>query len=224
MWFYIIGGLSFLASLLIRGWLSTAYRKWGAVPNARGLSGAVASRAILRANGLDEVGVQAVRGKLTDHYDPRSKSVRLSESNYRDESVAALAVAAHETGHALQDAQGYGFMRLRSALVPLANLSSQVGPYAFVYGMVGGSALILQVGALLFAGAVLFHLVTLPVEFNASRRALRQIERLGLVSDAEHDGAKKVLFAAGMTYVSAAATSFAYLAYMLAWSRRGRGR
>jgi Zn-dependent membrane protease YugP len=224
MWFYIIGGLSFLASLLIRGWLNTAYRKWGAVPNARGLSGEVASRAILRANGLEQVGVQAVRGKLSDHYDPRSKSVRLSESNYANASVAALAVAAHETGHALQDAQGYGFMRLRSALVPLANLSSQVGPYAFIYGLMGGSTLILQVGALLFAGAVLFHLVTLPVEFDASRRALRQIERLGLVSEAEHDGAKRVLFAAGMTYVAAAATSFAYLIYMLAWSRRAARR
>jgi Zn-dependent membrane protease YugP len=224
MWFYIIGGLSFLASLLIRGWLNTAYRKWGAVPNARGLSGEVASRAILRANGLEQVGVQAVRGKLSDHYDPRSKSVRLSESNYANASVAALAVAAHETGHALQDAQGYGFMRLRSALVPLANLSSQVGPYAFIYGLMGGSTLILQVGALLFAGAVMFHLVTLPVEFDASRRALRQIERLGLVSEAEHDGAKRVLFAAGMTYVAAAATSFAYLIYMLAWSRRAARR
>lgn len=224
MWFYIIGGLSFLASLLIRGWLNTAYRKWGAIPNARGLSGEVASRAILRANGLEQVDVQAVRGKLSDHYDPRSQSVRLSESNYANASVAALAVAAHETGHALQDAQGYGFMRLRSALVPLANLSSQVGPYAFIYGLMGGSTLILQVGALLFAGAVLFHLVTLPVEFDASRRALRQIEQLGLVSEAEHDGAKRVLFAAGMTYVAAAATSFAYLIYMLAWSRRAARR
>ncbi|MEA3291218.1 MAG: zinc metallopeptidase [Pseudomonadota bacterium] len=222
MWYYIIGGLSYLASLLIRGWLDSAYRKWGAVANSRRLTGADTSRTILHANRLDRVGVQAVRGRLTDHYDPRTKAVSLSEKNYSEASVAALAVAAHETGHALQDADGYRFMQLRSALVPLANLSAQVGPYAFMYGLIGGSAVVLQIGALLFAGAVLFHLVTLPVEFNASRRALRQIEALGLVSEAEYDGAKTVLRAAGMTYVAAAATSFAYLLYMLAWGRRRR--
>jgi Zn-dependent membrane protease YugP len=222
MMFYIIGGISYLASLLIRSWLNSTYRKWGAVTNSRHLSGADIARTILHANHLSRVEAQAVRGRLTDHYDPRTKAVRLSEKNYSEMSVAALAIAAHETGHALQDAEGYSFMKLRSAMVPVATVSAKVGPYAFAYGLMGGSALILQVGAVLFAGAVLFHLVTLPVEFNASRRALRQIEALGLVSEVEKDGARKVLTAAGMTYVAATATSFAYLLYMLAWGRRGR--
>lgn len=116
MWFYLIGGLSYLASLLIRSWLNSTYRKWGAVANSRHLTGAETSRVILHANHLDRVDARAVRGRLTDHYDPRTKAVRLSEKNYSETSVAALAIAAHETGHALQDAEGYGFMKLRSAL------------------------------------------------------------------------------------------------------------
>ncbi len=218
--FYIIGGVSWLISLAIRGWLSASYQKYGAIKNARGLTGAQTAQAILRGNGLDHVGIEAVKGKLTDHYDPRVDKVRLSISNYQNDSIAALAVSAHETGHALQDAHGYRFMKLRSAMVPLVSLSAQIGPYAFMYGLVSNATLILQIGALLFAGSVLFHLVTLPVEFNASRRALAQIEKLGLVSDDEKEGVKKLLTAAGMTYVASAATSFAYFLYMLALSRR----
>lgn len=220
--FYIIGGIAWLASLAIRSWLNAAYKKYGAIKNSRGLTGAETASAILRGNGLNHVTVESVKGNLTDHYDPRFDVVRLSTSNYQDNSIAALAVSAHETGHALQDAHGYRFMKLRSTLVPMVSLGAKFGPYAFIYGLATNATIFIQVGALLFAGSVLFHLVTLPVEFNASRRALRQIEELGLVSDTEKEGVKKLLTAAGMTYVAGAATSFAYFLYMLALSRRSR--
>jgi len=221
---YIIGGISLVASLGIRGWLNSAYRQWGSVANRLRISGAETAKLILIENGLDSVGVEAVRGRLTDHYDPRSRTVRLSLDNFTQDSVAALAVSAHETGHALQDASGYSMMRLRSSLVPLVNLSAQLGPYVLLFGVLGAMPLVLQIGVLLFAGSVLFHLVTLPVEFNASHRALHQIEKLRLVSEQEMAGARKVLMAAGMTYVAGAATQFAYLLYMIAFSRRRRQR
>ncbi len=222
--FYVIGGISFLTSLAIRGWLNLAYKTWGAVGNSRGITGVETAKLILTQNGLATVGVEAVRGRLTDHYDPRSRTVRLSVGNFTGDSVAALAVSAHETGHALQDASGYSMMRLRSSLVPLVNLSAQLGPYVLLLGVLGAMPLVLQIGVVLFAGSVLFHLVTLPVEFNASHRALRQIKNLRLVSEQEMAGARKVLMAAGMTYVAAAATQFAYLLYIIAFSRRGRRR
>jgi Zn-dependent membrane protease YugP len=222
--FYVIGGISFLTSLAIRGWLNSAYKAWGTVGNSRRLTGAETAKLILIQNGLDTVGVEAVRGRLTDHYDPRSGTVRLSVGNFTGDSVAALAVSAHETGHALQDASGYSMMRLRSSLVPLVNLSAQLGPYVLLFGVIGAMPLVLQIGVVLFSGSVLFHLVTLPVEFNASHRALRQIENLQLVSEQEMAGARKVLMAAGMTYVAAAATQFAYLLYIIAFSRRRRQR
>ena len=221
--FYIIGGLAWLVSMGIQSWLKSTYRKWGAIKNSRGLTGAETATAILQSNGLDHVGVEAVKGQLTDHYDPRIDKVRLSIDNYRNDSIAALAVSAHETGHALQDAHGYRFMKLRTSLVPLVNLSAKIGPYAFMYGAVSNATLLIQIGVAMFAGSVLFHLVTLPVEFNASRRALKQVEALGLVSEEEKEGVKKLLTAAGMTYVAAAATSFAYFLYMFALSRRGGG-
>lgn len=147
-----------------------------------------------------------------------------SVGNFSEDSAAALAVSVHETGRALQDAGGYSMMRLRSSLVPLVNLSAQLGPYVLLFGILGTMPVMLQVGVLLFAGSVLFHLVTLPVEFNASHRALRQIEHLQLVSEQEMAGARKVLMAAGMAYVAAAATQFAYLLYMMAFSRSRRQR
>lgn len=221
---YLIGGISFLTSLAMRAWLNSAYREWGSIGNSLRISGAETAKLILIENGLDSVGVESVRGRLADHYDPRSKTVRLSLDNFTQDSVAALAVSAHETGHALQDASGYSMMRLRSSLVPLVTLSAQLGPYVLLFGILGAMPVVLQIGVLLFAGSVMFHLVTLPVEFNASHRALGQIEKLRLVSEQEMVGARKVLLAAGMTYVAGAATQFAYLLYMMAFSRRRRQR
>ena len=220
--YYILGGAAFLFSLAVRGWLGRVYARWGQVANRSGLTGAQVARRILDANGLEAVRLEAARGKLTDHYDPRTKIVRLSDWNYAQPSVAGLAVAAHEVGHAIQDARGFGPLRFRSAILPIASLGTRFGPLAAVFGVMMGIPVLLQTGILLFAGAVLFQLVTLPVEFDASRRAMDEMERLGLADPAEQEGARKVLTAAAMTYVAAAATALGAFFYVFALSRRGR--
>ncbi len=220
--YYLIGIAAFLASLAIQSWLRNTYRTWMERPNAAGLSGADVARAILRANGVDGVSVESVPGELTDHYDPQAKVVRLSEGNFRSASVAGMAVAAHETGHAIQHARAFAPLAWRTAILPAANLGSRFGPMLAVVGLFLGAAgrPLLSVGIVLFAAAVLFHLVTLPVEFDASRRALGQLNTLGLVTERDRGGARRVLTAAAMTYVAAAATSIAYLLYFLGLSRR----
>lgn len=220
--YYLIGIAAFLASLAIQSWLRNTYRTWMQRGNTAGLSGADVARAILQANGIDGVRVEAVPGELTDHYDPRAKVVRLSEGNYRSASVAGMAVAAHETGHAIQHARAFAPLAWRTAILPAANLGSRFGPMLAIVGLFLGVAgkPLLTIGIVLFAAAVLFHLVTLPVEFDASRRALVQLRTLGLVTDTDRGGARQVLTAAAMTYVAAAATSIAYLLYFLGLSRR----
>lgn len=202
-------------TLLVHFWLKRTYRTWHGVPGASGLTGFETARAVLDLNGLREVKVEAVPGLLSDHYDPRDRTVRLSEENYRGSSVAAAAVAAHEAGHALQHAQAYAPLRWRSALVPVAGIGANFGPWLILAGLLFGAFGLLQVGLVLFAAAVLFQLVTLPVEFDASRRALAQMHRLGLVTPADTGGAQRVLNAAALTYVAAAASSVAYLLYYL---------
>lgn len=194
-------------------YLRNTYGKWERVANASGLTGADTARAILRANGLDDVQVEAVRGQLSDHYDPRTRTVRLSEAHFRVPSVAGAAVAAHEVGHALQHAQAYAPLQWRASLVPVANIGSQFGPWIVIGGFLLGIAGMVQVGIALFAAAVLFQLVTLPVEFDASKRAVAEMERLGLATSADTGGSRAVLNAAAMTYVAAAAASLMYLLY-----------
>ncbi len=219
MGIYLIGGIAFIASMLIQARLKSAYSVWGKVPNSQNMSGAEAAARILQANGIRDVQVGPIAGKLTDHYDPRKKIVRLSEGNYAERTVAAIGVAAHEVGHAMQDAQGYAPMKVRASLVPVAGLGSRIGPYLIIGGTLLNAANLINVGILLFAAAVLFQVVTLPVEFDASRRAVTQLDTLGIVSDREKAGVTRVLNAAGLTYVAAAATSFVYLLYFLT-SRR----
>lgn len=218
--FYFIGIVAFLASLIIQQWLRSTYSKWMRVQNTAGLTGAEAARAILDANGLYDVRVERVRGMLTDHYDPRTKTVRLSEGNYGYANVAGMAVAAHEVGHAIQHAKGYAPLQLRSAILPVASLGSQLAIPLIILGSFMGLLQLINLGILLFAGAVLFHVVTLPVEFDASRRALVQMQKLGLATSSDASGARQVLTAAAMTYVAAAATAIAYLLYFLSASRR----
>jgi Zn-dependent membrane protease YugP len=194
-------------------YLRNTYGRWERVANASGLTGADTARAILRANGLDDVQVEAVPGQLTDHYDPRTRTVRLSEAHFRVPSVAGAAVAAHEVGHALQHAQAYAPLQWRASLVPVANIGSQFGPWIVIGGFMLGLAGMVQVGIALFAAAVLFQLVTLPVEFDASKRAVAEMQRLGLATSADTGGSKAVLNAAAMTYVAAAAASLMYLLY-----------
>ena len=203
------------ATLLVQFWLRRTYSRWSKVENTSGLTGAQTARAILDANGLGSVRVEAVPGQLSDHYDPRTHTVRLSEDNFNRPSVAGSAVAAHEVGHAIQHAKAYAPLQWRAALVPVAGIGSNFGPIIVVVGAVLGQIGLVQVGIALFAAAVIFQLVTLPVEFDASRRALGQMQSLGLATTSDAQGSRSVLNAAAMTYVAAAAASVAYLLYYL---------
>ncbi|MCQ2010106.1 MAG: zinc metallopeptidase [Sporolactobacillus sp.] len=185
----------------------STYSRYSEVGNSTGMTGAETARRILDANGLYDVTVREVAGSLTDHYDPRDKSVNLSTDIYHGASIAGTAVAAHEVGHAIQDAKDYTFMRVRSALVPVANLGSNLSYILILAGVFLGMMQLASIGVLFFAAAVLFQLVTLPVEFDASGRALKQIVSLGIVQEDEQKQAKKVLSAAAMTYVAAALVS-----------------
>jgi Zn-dependent membrane protease YugP len=200
-------------TLGVQWWLRSTYGRWERVANASGLTGADTARAILRANGLHDVKVEPVPGQLSDHYDPRTRTVRLSEAHFRVPSVAGAAVAAHEVGHALQHAKAYAPLQWRSQLVPVAQIGQNFGPWIVIGGFLLGIGGMVEIGILLFGAAVLFQLVTLPVEFDASRRAVAEMERLGLATTADVGGSKQVLNAAALTYVAAAAASVAYLMY-----------
>ena len=196
-------------------WVKSSYSKYSKQMSASGLTGAQAARMILDRNGLSNVRVEPVPGTLTDHYDPRSKVIRLSESNYRSNSIAAVSVAAHECGHAIQDASGYLPMKLRSGLFPLVAFSSQIWLPLFFIGVFVGAPLFIQLAAILFGAVLAFHLVTLPVEINASTRAYELLTRYGLLSREEAEGTRRVLSAAAFTYIAAALTAFLTLLYLL---------
>jgi len=194
-----------LLSMYAQFKISSAFSRYSEVRALSGLTGAQTARAILAANGLYDVRVEAVPGRLTDHYDPRTRTVRLSESVYGSNSLAAIAVAAHETGHALQHANGYVPLQLRAAFVPAANFGSQLGPILILLGLFMPTYnFLLDLGILAFSLAVLFQIITLPVEFNASGRALTMLKEERLLGQAEVSGARSVLSAAALTYVAAA--------------------
>jgi uncharacterized protein len=219
--YLLLGIVAFVGSLAVQGWLRSTYGTWSKRANTAGITGAEAAKAILAANGLaGDVRVEMVKGDLTDHYDPSKRAVRLSEANYRQASVAGMAVAAHEVGHALQHASAYAPLRWRTAILPVAQIGSQWGPMLAIFGLMLGATGLLEIGIWLFAGAVLFQLITLPVEFNASSRAHQQLQALGLVTREDTGGARAVLNAAAMTYVAAAAISIMYLLYFIMQSRR----
>lgn len=184
-----------------------AYSTYSKVPSSSYMTGAEVARKILDDNGLYNVNVEMTRGLLTDHYDPRTKTVRLSEDNYHGHSVAAAAIAAHECGHAIQDAEDYSFLRFRHALVPVANLGSNMSWVFILIGIFTQMSGMFLLGIILMAAGVLFQLVTLPVEFNASSRAMDQVVSLGIIRNEEERNTKKVLDAAALTYVAAAAVA-----------------
>jgi uncharacterized protein len=205
-------------------WVRRSYSKYSKKMSASGLTGAQTARMILDRNNLSSVRVEPVAGQLTDHYDPRVKVVRLSEGNFRSNSIAAVSVAAHECGHAIQDASGYLPMKLRAGLFPIVNFAGQLWfPLFFLAIIMGiGSAtgqLFIQLAVLAFAGVLAFHVVTLPVEINASTRAYGILTRYGILSRGEADGTKRVLTAAAFTYIAAALTSLLTLLYLLMLSR-----
>ena len=201
-------------------WVRSSYKKYSKKANASGLTGAEVARAILDRNGLQNVRVEPVAGELTDHYDPRGKVVRLSEGNYRRNSVAAVSVAAHECGHAIQDATGYLPMKARAGLFPLVAFSSQVWILLFIAGIVMGAgtaagSFFVQLAVILFGAVLAFHVVTLPVEVNASTRAYGLLTRYGVLSHTEVGGTKRVLTAAAFTYIAAALTALLTFLYLL---------
>ena len=195
--------------------VKSTYAKYAQVRSPRGLSGVEVAEMLLRQNGLSNVGIERIPGDLTDHYDPRAKVLRLSDSSFGVPSVAALGVVAHECGHAVQDKVGYGPLRLRSALVPAANLGSNMGVWVFILGFIVHQLAIAWVGVGLFALATIFTLVTLPVELNASNRALAMLRQGGFLVGDELKGAENVLSAAALTYVAALASSLATLLYFV---------
>ena len=216
MWIlYVIAGVTWLFSFYVKRRMTGAYQKWGNVRNASNATGAQTAATILQANDLRQVRLTQVPGELSDHYDPRSKTIRLSQTVYGVPSVAAMAIGAHETGHAIQDGVSYGAFRLRERLVPLAALGARFGLPAAVAGLFLGAPLYVHIGVLTYLGALIFQVATLPVEFDASKRALRQLERLNLVDAKDQEGASEMLKAAALTYVAGVASSAGYLVFLV---------
>lgn len=222
--------ISLVLGALTQLYINSSYRRYAQVPNGIGLTGAQIARRMLDDNGLHDVAVQAVAGTLSDHYDPRTRVVRLSEGVYGSQSVSAMAIACHECGHAVQHARNYAPMNFRTALVPVANIGSSLWIWVLLAGMYLGMQSLYWVGIALFAFAVLFHLVTLPVEFNASRRGLAYVGgsggsqvnapyALAPYNSPAGQGAKTVLTAAALTYVAAALTSVLQLMYFIGLAR-----
>ena len=205
---YILVIIGLVLCLGASAMVKSTYNRYKEFYPARLITGAQAAERILHSAGIHDVRIEQVDGELTDHYDPREKVLRLSQENYNTSSVAAIGVAAHEAGHALQHNVGYFPLKFRNAILPVANLGSQLGVPLVLIGLVFsfGDTLI-NIGILLFAFAVLFQVVTLPVEFNASKRAVKMLEEQGILYGEELSGCKKVLSAAAMTYVAAAASS-----------------
>jgi len=206
-------------ALVLSLWASfktkSAFKKYSRVPTAGGQTGAEAAARLLASAGLSDVRILRSRGMLTDHYNPANRTLNLSEGVYDSPSVAAVGVAAHEAGHALQHATGYKPLGLRSMLVPTANIGSSLGYFVMLIGLFMSSANLVLIGAVLFSAVLLFQVVTLPVEFDASRRAKALLVENGIIAGSERDGVDKVLNAAAMTYVAAVVSSIMTLLYFL---------
>jgi hypothetical protein len=209
-----------LLSLYAQYKISSAYKHYSTIRSQSGLTGAQTARAILNSNGLYDVRVEPIRGRLSDHYDPRTRIINLSEDVYQGTSLSSVAVAAHETGHALQHASGYFPMTLRSSFVPVANLGSGAGPILIMVGLFMPSyGWLLEFGILAFSFAVLFQIITLPVEYNASSRALTLLQEGNMLGNEEVRGARSVLNAAALTYVAAALAAVLQLVRFILISR-----
>ena len=221
---YILIIIAAIISLIAQWRVNSAFSKYSRVASMSGMTGAQAARMILQSNGINDVSVQRISGKLTDHYNPNENVIRLSDSTYNSTSVAAIGVAAHECGHAIQHARGYFPLSLRTALVPVANIGSQLSWVFIIVGAIlSFNQTLITIGIIMFSAAVLFQLVTLPVEFNASARALEQLESNGILYRDEVSQTRKVLSAAALTYVAAAATAILQLLRLIILFG-GRGR
>lgn len=209
---YILVLIGAVLSMIASARVNATFQKYARERSMSGMTGAQAAEAILRSKGIHDVRVEHIRGKLTDHYDPSRKVVRLSDSVYSSSSVAAIGVAAHECGHVMQHHEGYAPLNIRTALVPAANIGSRLGIPIIILGLIlGSNPVLVNIGIWVFSIAVLFQIVTLPVEFDASKRALVCIEQYGIVTSDERRKSAKVLKAAAYTYVAAAAASILQL-------------
>ena len=209
---YVLVLIGAILSMIASAKVNSTFHKYAGVRSMSGMTGKQTAEAILRSKGIYDVRVEHIRGNLTDHYDPSKKVVRLSDSVYNATSVAAIGVAAHECGHVMQHHEGYAPLNVRTALVPAANLGSKIGIPIIIIGLIlGSNSVLINIGIWVFSLAVLFQIVTLPVEFDASKRALVCIEQYGIVTSDERKKSAKVLKAAAYTYVAAAAASILQL-------------
>lgn len=223
---YSFSTIAFLIAIVLTMYaqskVNSNFKRYSRVRNQRGITGAQAARTVLDMNGLTNVRIESVAGSLTDHYDPKSRVLRLSQSVYNVNSVAAVSVACHEAGHALQHAENYAPLTFRNSIVPVVNFASRFSWILIIIGIgiaAGGNYLgdaLFNLGVIFFLAVILFHAVTLPVEFNASKRALVQMESAGIIYEEEQHGAKKVLSAAALTYVASLAVAIANLLRILA--------
>ncbi len=221
-YYFILVVPAILISLYAQMKVTGTYKKYAQVLSKSGKSATEVTRMILDKNGLQNVRIESVAGNLTDHYDPRANVIRLSDSVRGDLSVASIGVAAHEAGHAVQYAQGYTPIKLRNTILPLANFGSKLSIPLILFGILLSYEPLVTIGILAFSLVLLFQLVTLPVEFNASRRALATLSSYNILNDDELKGAKKVLSAAAMTYVAAVILSLAQILRLLLLNRRRR--
>ena len=213
--FYLLTIILFFVSMICSGVVRSRFNRYSKDRTYNGMTGAMAAERILRANGITDVTIVQTQGTLTDNYNPANHTLNLSQPVYGGQNVSAVAVAAHECGHAIQHAQAYPLLMLRKALVPICNIGS-IGSYiAILLGIFFSRSGLITRGAVLFSGIVLFNLVTLPVEVDASRRAMAEVDRLGLLTEEERIGGRKVLFAAGMTYFISLMTSIVQLLRLL---------
>ena len=227
---YILVVIGLIISVWAQVTVQSTFNKYSRVRVSRGVTGADAARQVLSHGGVHGVSIKSIRGSMTDHYDPRDNSISLSETVGGVSTAAAIGVAAHEAGHALQHAQGYSPIKLRMAIIPVCNFASSLAMPLFILGLLfaswnpetGFGLLMMQAGILAFSVAVFFQVVTLPVEFNASRRAMAALEASGYYTDEELDGARKVLRAAAMTYVAALAVSLLQLLRLIILSNNRR--
>ncbi len=212
-------GVPLLLGLWAQSKVSSTYNKYSQIGSRSGITGRDAAEYVMRRFGINDVEIVAIRGKLTDHYNPTTKKLALSRDNYYGNSLAAVGVAAHEAGHAIQHAVGYKFLEMRMALVPITQFSSRLLPIVMIGGFLLGILGLVKLGVLIYLVLTLFQLITLPVEFDASARAKKELVGLGIIDDQELVGVKKTLDAAGLTYVAAFVSSLANLLYLLMLSR-----
>ncbi len=220
---YVLVVIAFILTLFASFGVKATFSKYDKVKSARGITGAEAARRILDANGLQNIRIEHISGDLTDHYSPNENVIRLSDATYNSDSVAAIGVAAHECGHAVQHKVGYFPIKLRNSIVPVVNIGNSLSMPLFLIGLLLNMTGLAMFGAILFGLVLVFQVVTLPVEINASRRAMKTIEGMSILEDDELKGARKTLTAAAMTYVAAvAATALQFLRLLLILNNRRR--